>query len=314
MSLPSKDYLSIEKLKQAYANGENILQLIKAQTHESTEPKAQGNSLNAIEIAYDLQAGSYIKYAQENMAYTDSYTAEQATYIKKFFPNAKTLLDAGCGELTKTTFLLNKLEGVDKFFACDLGWSAIFLGIKFAQLNLNTKFFNKLTCFCADTGRLPFPDKSIDVITTSHSLESNHGRESELITELCRVAKQGLVLFEPSYELGSQAQKRRMEEFGSIRNLPEIIKKQGFELIENKFLENYTNPLNRTAVYVICLSESKSESTASFVDPISKTLLEKINSIYFSPTRGISYPIVEEIPLLHVRNEILTIALSGPQN
>ena len=91
------------------------------------------------------------------------------------------------------------------------------------ELNNNTfklvKFFkdntkhktNLLYPFVADIKSIPLASNSIDVITSCHALEPNGKSLNLLLKELFRVAKNKLILFEPSYELNSKEGKRRKD-------------------------------------------------------------------------------------------------------
>jgi len=48
----------------------------------------------------------------------------------------------------------------------------------------------------------------------------------------------------------------------------------------------------------------------SFVDPISKTELIDNQSYLFSPIRGVSYPVIENLKILKPSVEIITNSLS----
>ena len=227
--------------KRAYANGENIIQLLK------TKYKDRFNLSEMIEISYDLQSGTYIDYFNSNKELYKKVADEKAEFIKKHFPAVSSLCDCGCGELTSDLYLFQCLKKITTFFAFDISWSRVRTGAQF--FTLNQMQLPKL--FLADIGEIPLPDNSIDVVITQHALEPNHGSEEKLIKELVRVARYGCVLFEPSYELGTDEQKKRMEKHGYIRGLPQLFSKLDVDLVENKLLHNYTNELNRTAAYII---------------------------------------------------------------
>src|SRR5437763_14892597 len=96
----------------------------------------------------------------------------------------------------------------------------------------------------AELSSIPLPSSSVDVVTTSHALEPNGGREREIIAELVRIARRKLVLFEPCYEMASPEAKARMESLGYIRGLTKLADRV-------TSLEIVDNPLNPTACFVI---------------------------------------------------------------
>jgi len=296
-------YINIKKLKEKYDQGVNIIQYIN-QNYGS-----KNNTIDAIEISYDLQSGSYIDIFSKNEGFYNSFTDECLHFIQKYFSDARSILDAGAGELTLTSSLFSKLPKIENFFAFDLSWSRVFLGKSFYQDRVDASINEKTRLFSGNMTSLPFADNSIDIILTTHAIEPNHGREKEIITELLRVAKQGLVLCEPSFELSSDEQRNRMTEHGYIRDLPKTIKQCNATLSYNELMENYANPLNRTAIYIV-KKEAQTSNDCSFADPESKMPLLHNTGYYFSPERGISYPEIEGIPIFRDSAQILTTALA----
>ena len=57
----------IQKIKEMYDSGQNVMQFLKHRSDAS-------NDVESIMISYDLQAGSYTEFAKENQEYFDSYT------------------------------------------------------------------------------------------------------------------------------------------------------------------------------------------------------------------------------------------------
>jgi ubiquinone/menaquinone biosynthesis C-methylase UbiE len=297
-----KKYINITELKKEYARGSNIIATI------NQKYGFDNNSIEAIETSYDLQAGSYISYFEKSKDFSNKYASEQAHHILTHFPSGTGILDCGCGELTNTALLFSKLKGYTGYSCFDLSWSRVLLGKEFFCKKVSNELCDNTDIFVADMSDIPLPDNAIDVLMTSHALEPNHGREQELLTELLRVARLGLVLFEPSYELGLDEQKIRMRTHGYVRDLPQIIAATEHETFKAELLENYSNPLNRTAVYVVKKKRPAPLVTKELVDPISKTQLVREGSFYFSQQRGVLYPIVRDIPVLRESVQILATA------
>jgi ubiquinone/menaquinone biosynthesis C-methylase UbiE len=297
-------YIDIPELREAYREGKNIIETINRKYGLNT------NTSETIEISYDLQAGSYIAYFKDHTDYAKRSAAERAACVIDAFPDGETILDCGCGELTNSALLFSKLNGggYKKFFCFDLSWSRVFLGKEFFLQNVSAAIAEQTSSFVADMANIPLSDHSIDVITTEHALEPNHGRETELLRELLRVARRGLVLFEPSFELGSKEQRARMEKHGYIRGLPEVLRGLGEELERYELLKNYANPLNRSAAYVVRKKESKGAICLAYVDPVSKTNLTREGSFYYSRERGVVYPVIRDIPVLKESAQVLATA------
>ena len=89
--------------------------------------------------------------------------------------------------------------------------------------------------FVGEMSGIPLPDNSIDVVMTSHALEPNHRREAQLLGELLRVSQRGLLLFEPSYELGDDAQRANMDQHGYVRSLGDHCRELGVDVAAHHF-------------------------------------------------------------------------------
>ena len=206
-------------LKAAYRRNENITRILRDSEGSTT------NEQSAILIAYDLQAGSYLRalddpeFRQRKSAYAKAI----ASFIEPLPP--RSLMEPGVGEATT---LRDVLSGValpprTPVFGYDLSWSRVHVAQNYLKSNglAATLFVGNSNPSRCPTG--------LDVVYTSHAIEPNHGRELEILTELYRVAGRYLVLFEPGYELGSEEARQRMEAYGYCRGLRETADSDGLE-------------------------------------------------------------------------------------
>ncbi len=286
--------VDIQALREGFREGRNVMQAYNARAG------LDANTSEAIEIAYDLQAGQYIRNHACEPDYYNAYTDEQAALLEAHFPECESLLDAGCGELTNTALLFGKLKTVPRLFGFDLSWSRVHLGLNHYRSIVDADCVRRTEVFVGDMSEIPLPDNSIDVVMTSHALEPNHGREAELLGELLRVARRGLLLFEPSYELGDDAQRENMARHGYVRNLPDHCMALGADVAEHRFTSVNYNPINRTAVTVVRKPAPANINAPDFVDPVSHTPLhlDGADNVYYSPERGVVYPTLRGIPIL----------------
>lgn len=220
-------------------------------------------------------------------------------------------MDVGCGELTQTQALFGKLDTLDHFFACDISFSRCLKGLDFYKDKVNENTFENTKVFVGEMLQLPLPDNSIDIIFTAHAMEPNRGNEDVILAEFLRVAKKGLVLIEPSYELANDEQKQRMDLHGFIKGLPDTIHDiKNAKLLQNELTNIYSRELNRPASFIIKkMDDPISENNAVFVDPVSKTELTHGSNYFFSPVRGVTHPIIENIPILRPSVEVINKAL-----
>jgi ubiquinone/menaquinone biosynthesis C-methylase UbiE len=287
---------NLQELRALFDKGANITTELKrrANTNES--------SIEAIRIAYDFQSGVSIQGYLKNSTYSQRLTDLFVTTIARYFPHTRSILDVGCGELTNTACLYAKLRGFDGFLAMDLSMSRLLMGRKFVQEHY--PMLAALSLFSGSMDDLPFESNSIDLIVSSHAVEPNRGKEYEMISELTRVARFGLVLQEPDYQRASENQKRRMDELGYVDGIEAAVRQCGC-VLDIVPLPIWVNELNKTSFFVVRKSQPGEERCRSFVDPISKGVLIRDGEFFFSPDRGVLYPIVKGIPNFDVSSSII---------
>lgn len=285
----------ISKISQLYSEGKNIIQYLKDTDNRTS------NTIEDILISYDFQAGSYIKYADENPSHVHNYSQTISSIINDLIPYGS-IIEVGVGEATTLGNVALKLPGDFTFGGFDISWSRIFHAEQYlARLNVEASLFT------GDLFKMPLADNSVDLIYSSHSLEPNGGREAEALKELYRVASKYLVLLEPAYEFASEEGKQRMKRNGYIKNLKDIIQHLNYNLIAYRQFEFSVNPLNPTALYIIekpAVSDFK-----KFIDvvcPISHGPLIEGEDHLFSPHALVSYPKIMGIPCLLTSNAVLT--------
>lgn len=300
-------YFDILAAKQAYAEGKNVTELLRVQKNYNS------NTSEIIETAYDLQAGSYIKFVEENATQAKLYTSELAAIINDHIIESDYLLDVGTGELTTFSLVCKLLQKKPKrLLAFDLSWSRVYRGLDFASSTM-IELFSKLTPFVGDMKEIPLLNKSVDVCISSHALEPNGGVLELLMAELFRVTKKKLLLFEPCYEINSPEGKARMDKLGYIKNVEDVVKKLGGRLDERVIIENVNNPLNPTVCYVITpppvnFIESVVEASI-FSVPGANMRLDRVDGFYFSNDTGLCFPILKNIPILKSSCAILASSL-----
>jgi SAM-dependent methyltransferase len=300
--------MNFPEAREVYARGENVTQHLQRQLN------VDRNTPEIIEIAYDIQAGSYTNFADRNPDTLRNFTNEAAKILKRYFSDADSILDVGCGELTTFSHLVNNL-GVTPaaLFAFDLSWSRICVGRHYASSRLNRLAFDRLSLFTAEISEIPLLSKSVDVVVSSHALEPNGGREKELLAEVLRVARRYAVLFEPSYELNSSEGRARMDSLGYIRGLESAAQSLGATVEDVIPLQNVSNKLNPTVAFIIKPAGEASafEPGHRFADPGGNSPLQQYDTFFFSPERGVSYPIIDGIPILRSSAAVLTSAIAA---
>lgn len=284
------------QLKKMYEQGQNISAFLRQ------EKGLAVNTREIIEIAYDLQAGSYIAAMQEQKLsqHKKEYSREIAETILSLC-EPQSILEAGIGEATTLSGVLQNMQRGISAYGVDLSWSRV----AYAKSWLRNKGFPDTTLCSGDLSDIPFLDNSIDVVYTSHSIEPNGGNERSILQELYRVARKFLVLLEPGYELASDEAKQRMDYHGYCKNLDGISQALGYDVLVHKLFPYTDNPLNPTALTIIRKEGNSVDLPSSVLAcPRFKTPLQEIAGMLFSPEALVVYPILGEIPCLRIANGI----------
>ncbi len=283
------------ELKSLYEEKKNITALLRK------EKGIEKNTEEIVEIAYDLQAGSYIASMGNSDVSTHKkeYTAEIAKTILSLC-KPESILEAGVGEATTLCGVLKNLDPVVRSFGFDLSWSRV----AYAKQWLQNQGVQYVTLCTGNLFHIPFADNSIDVVYTSHSIEPNGGSEEPILKELYRVTKKFLVLLEPGYEFADVDARRRMETHGYCKNLKTKAESLGYDILSSNLFPFTENPLNPTALTIIKKKENPHLPSYYLACPKFKTPLEKIGEMLFSPEALVVYPVVGGIPCLRTENGI----------
>jgi ubiquinone/menaquinone biosynthesis C-methylase UbiE len=304
------NYFDILEAKKACAEGKNITELLRSQKNVA------GNTSEIIEVAYDLQAGTYIEYVEKNPKQAALYARELASILDTYISPQASMLDIGTGELTTLSLLTKTLINKPKnIFAFDISWSRIYKGLAYARKTMSTDY-ERLTPFVGDISEIPLLDKTINITTSSHALEPNGDKLKELMAELFRITIDKLVLFEPCYEINTDEGKKRMDRLGYIKNIEGVAKELGGKLIEKIKIQNTSNPLNPTVCFVIKPPSMLNHGSANekigkdiFAVPGTNRPLKALDDFYFSSDTGLCFPTIKSIPILKLNAAILASAL-----
>lgn len=254
-----------------YHNNKNISQYLRKKNRESE------NSIDTILYSYDLQGGR--DYARRNDKLISENNRKVSELISKKISQlgAKSFLEVGTGEgLILGLIDSKKIRNAPKLFGLDLSLSRLL----FAKKYLKEKR-RDANLFCANMTNIPLPDNSIDIVCTVMSMEPNHGREREILSELFRITRRYLMLIEPTYELGSNQTRSHIIKHGYVIGLPMHISKLGHKILTHEYL-GLSHPNNENALIV---AKKKNmlpmTNTVRFVSPISReSLKESKNYLY----------------------------------
>ncbi|MDR0704065.1 MAG: methyltransferase domain-containing protein [Planctomycetaceae bacterium] len=289
--------ISIRELKELYQKGVNISEYLRNKYDVNNTP-------HVIEIAYDLQAGSYTADMEklEIKKWRENVGAELVNIIRSLLPTPESILEAGIGEGNQLSVVLSQFQNTPvASYGFDISWSRV----AFARKWLNKQGNKNTTLFTGNLLNIPCADNAVDIVYTNQAIEPNRGNEESILKELFRITKKYLILIEPSYELANDEGKQRMNRYGYVTGLQETAVKLGFDVLEYRLCSYYFNPLNPTAVMIIQKKNVREISSSVLADPLFKTPLYKKDNVLFSPDSLRVYPIVDGIPCLRIENGII---------
>ncbi len=292
----------IHKIVEEYKNGNNLIKFLK----ENYSKTLNNNEIT--QLSYDIQAGSYVKKAEQNPDFEKERGKAYAEVIQSL-GIFDSILEAGVGEATSMAALVKELKNPPLELK---GFDISFSRILYAQNFIKNKTNSKINFCVGDICNCPLSDNSVDLVYTIHALEPNGGNELALIKELIRVTNKYLVLFEPHYELGNLKSKEHIENHGYVKNLAGIAEQLGHRVKDNKILFE-SNPwtYNNTGAIVIeknhqdKIIKNKKNSLSGWACPISKESLRDENDFLYSEEAMTIYPVIKTIPILIKSKSIL---------
>jgi ubiquinone/menaquinone biosynthesis C-methylase UbiE len=280
-------------MREQFSRGENVMAWAREKFPE------RGNSPLTTQIAYDLQAGSYIQYAEENPKQKEKWASLLVEWLRPLLQEKDSLLEIGVGEATTLVAVTKALGNLQPVvYGFDASWSRSYLAQKYSN-----KQQISAQIFLADLFHIPLADSSIDVVYSSHSLEPNGGREREALQECLRVARKYLVLFEPIYELASEKAQERMRSHGYVRNLKEVAESLGATVTQYASLEWGVAELNPSGVIVLKKNASQSlekpgDKKSIWQCPLTGEAMWDRSEFFSVPSTGLAYPFLKGVPLL----------------
>ena len=283
------------KLREAYGRGESLTSLLKVDGTLDSE---------AIELIYDLQAGTYNSYAKANPNQTASFVTELASILTGYIKPNSSLLDVGTGEGTNLVPLIEELNLSLEVFAIDISWSRLSHAVA-----LSSKTTPRIRFAVADISSIPMADRQVDYVLTVHALEPNGGKEIALLSELARIARQYVILVEPDFDDASPEQKARMIELSYIGTLSNAIAMSGLRLVAKIPILNNGNNLNKASVFVLEVVDSMVEVAGEigWVDPIFGEKLSEFEG-GLRNEKGLWFPQLRGIPFLRSKDMKLTLS------
>lgn len=285
---------------RAFDAGENVVNTILSRFPDAKQ--------EAIEIAYELQAGSYT--ANRDTQVSLAYRREQHNLlVDRVFPRLDaqgdaTLLDAGTGEGTGWYGFEFGASPICELHAVDISLRRL----DYVRQNVALPK-DLLSVVRADLLDLPYWPRSFDLVVTMHAIEPNGGREHEAVSKLADLTADLLCLFEPDYRSASPEGRARMEK---LRYGLEIFQAAhalaDFEVLFEQPLSSVTNPLNPTTF--ICLKrKNSSKGTLRRRSPLSDLNLVRREDHFAESGAGASaiFPIISGTECMRRSDAVMRI-------
>jgi uncharacterized protein YbaR (Trm112 family) len=218
----------------------------------------------------------------------------------------ETVLDAGVGEATTLAPVIRAMKRrPSSIWGVDLSLSRLL----FASQHLSRNGIESVQLFTGSLDNLPMSTGSMDVVLTVHAVEPNRGRGKQILSELLRVARRYLVMIEPSFELGSDATRSRIERHRYVKGIPDVLTELGANIVRYERWGVDVNPSNEAALIVVQLSERKPAVQHILVSPVSGRPLQRLTDCWYCHDDGHAFPVVQDIPCLVADNAILASKL-----
>ena len=209
----------------------------------------------------------------------------------------KNILEVGVGELTSLEDIYNFFGPDIDCYGVDLSLNRLEFGLaEFAQRHQKCPVVAK-----ANAIQLPFADNSFDLVYTRHTLEQMPKIFQAALAEIFRVSKGHVVLFEPTYELGTITQRLKMLSSDYVRGIPDYVRSRDDVSVDAYHLmKNSANPLNHTSHMKLQINKPRDlpPSQVEFICPVTKGPLHHRTDHYFSPEAKLAFPIISGIPVL----------------
>ena len=287
-------------IRLAFEHGQNVTEMPRTETH------ADVNTEEAIETAYDLQAGSYVRSMSnpEMLAHKRDYATALVAHLSGL-TEPTSILEPGVGEATTLRLVLEALPpGIDAH-GYDISWSRVAWGCR----HLADHGHRATSLVVASLLHQPYADDSFDVVYTSHAMEPNGGRQDEILRELYRVTSRYLILLEPCWSSASPEGRARMERLGYVRDLPGRARALGMTVIDHAPFAHVMNSLNPTAITVIGKNTDAPPARPRLVCPRFRVpLLDRGRHLY-APESMRVYPKIDGIPCLRLNDGIIASAM-----
>jgi ubiquinone/menaquinone biosynthesis C-methylase UbiE len=207
----------------------------------------------------------------------------------------QSVLEVGAGELTFLQTIYERQGPSLDVYALDITLNRLLHGLRYAQSRQMP-----VTAVQADATAIPFPDNSFDLVVSSHALEQMPRIFGDAISEMVRVSRKHVVLFEPFYQRASFIEKLRVRTADYVRGIDPFVRTLPGVRVHPPFLcRNHGHPFNRTGVFHLEKTGEGASNEPRATCPVSGDALQAVPGGHYSARSSLFYPTVCGVPVLY---------------
>lgn len=277
---------------KVYEQGENIVQALL---------KAGASKSDSIEIAYELQAGSYTSIFHGSDFFATRNKAIHA--IIERYCNSPEVLNVGVFGVGEAVNWIGFNGIIDDFYGVELSYSRL----KYADSNLsNIKGIKSRTLIKGDASEAIFDKNSFDLTITLHSIEPNGDEQgAKMLHNVVNSSSKYVLLFEPDYLTAPDPMKARMKANDYTCNISEELEKITTIRIVDKFnLDIQASTNNLTTCWMIEKINKREAEKEKMICPFSHDKLTDRTDMKYSKASGLAYPIINNFIFLNKSDAI----------
>jgi hypothetical protein len=272
---------------EVYKKGENVVQTLL---------KEGANKSESIEIAYELQAGSYTSAFHKSSFYATRNKALH-TIIEKYcdLPEVSSVGVFGVGEAVNWIGFKGQ---INDFYGVELSYSRL----RYARSNLSEVVgIKQNTLIKGDASETVFKPSSFDLTITLHSIEPNGDVQGEkMLRNVINSSSKYVLLFEPDYSTAPKSMRERMKSNGYVCNIEQVIEElQTVSVIDKFLLEIQANNDNLTTCWILEKNQIELSVDNKLVCPYSNDPLIDLADEKYSPEVGLVYPTIDGIMFIN---------------
>lgn len=296
--------IDLRVLQDIYDHNGNLMEYLRRQGN------TENNTAEYIMLSYDFQTGTSTKSYYQDPAARKEFLKRLSDIISEKNLSG-TLLEAGTGEAISLVALLQNLNQqekprFDEIYAFDISWSRIKAAKEFSR----KQGFDSIQFFTGDLFHIPLADNYFDVIFTVAAVQTNGGREKEILQELYRVCKGYLILVESCYEFAGEEARQRMKKHGYVTRLRESIRELGYHVETYELYGYNVNELDPMGLTIIHkdpsdVSPAQQAGELPYICPISQKPLKNFGDSFYCPESMLAYPVIRGVPCLLPGNAVV---------